>query len=223
MATSGAGTGRPVRLETERGPVAGIYHEGAPGGGAVIWVGGTDGGFDGPADGIYATLAGDLLAAGVGSLRLDFRLRVAPGDVDEGTHDVLAGITFLKGHGVGRISLVGHSFGGAVVITAAVLSGQVDAVVTLSTQTAGTALAPRLSPTPLLIVHGELDRRLPPACSRYVYSLAGEPKELVILPGAKHSLRQRREELRALLREWLAARLQPLGGTKESGPGQLNP
>jgi dipeptidyl aminopeptidase/acylaminoacyl peptidase len=58
-----------------------------------------------------------------------------------------------------------------------------------------------------LLVHGELDTRLPPRCSRYVYEHAGEPTELVILPGAKHSLRQRREELRTLLREWLVEKL----------------
>ena len=96
-----------------------------------------------------------------------------------------------------------------MVINAAALSRDVDAVVTLSTQTAGTALAIEIAPRPLLLVHGELDRRLPPRCSRYVYERAGEPKELVILQGAKHSLRQRREELRALLREWLVARLRP--------------
>jgi dipeptidyl aminopeptidase/acylaminoacyl peptidase len=143
------------------------------------------------------------------ALRLDFRLHRAPGDVEEGTHDVLAGVALLKSKAAGRIGLVGHSYGGAVVISAAALSNDVDAVVTLSTQTAGTALASRIAPRPLLLVHGELDRRLSPQCSRYVYEHAGEPKELVILRGAKHSLRQRREELRALLREWLVARLRP--------------
>jgi dipeptidyl aminopeptidase/acylaminoacyl peptidase len=180
-----------------------------PAGGAVIWVGGTDGGFDGPANRIYATLAEELLADGVGSLRLDFRRRDVPGIIEEGIHDVLAGVAFLKREGVRKIGLVGHSFGGAVVITAAALSPEVSAVVTLSTQTAGTGPAPQVSPRPLLLVHGELDRRLPAECSRYVYSRAGQPKELAILSGAKHSLRQRREELRALLRAWLRERLRP--------------
>ena len=217
---------RPVRLETDRGrgPVSCLYHEGRRNGGGVVFVGGTDGGFDGPASGIYATLAADLLADGVSSLRLDFRLHVAPGDVEEGTHDILAGVAFLKQRGAGRIGLVGHSYGGAVVINAAALSRDVDAVVTLSTQTAGTALAPRIAPKPLLLVHGELDRRLPPACSRYVYERAGEPKELVVLQGAKHSLRQRREELRQLVREWLVARLLPEGqAAAREGPGRAKP
>jgi alpha/beta superfamily hydrolase len=203
------GSCKQIYIRTERGPIACLYHPGPRGGGAVIWVGGTDGGFSGPANAIYATLAEDLLEDGVGSLRLDFRRRDVPGDVEEGSYDVLAGIAFLKQECVGRIGLVGHSFGGAVVIAAAARSREVSAVVTLSTQTAGTGLTPQVSPRPLLLVHGELDRRLPPQCSRYVYSLAREPKELIILPGAKHSLRQRRQELRELLRQWLKANLQP--------------
>jgi dienelactone hydrolase len=208
MSSQDAANGVPVRLESGRGPIACVYHEGKPGAGGVVFVGGTDGGFAGPANAIYATLAEDLVANGVGSLRLDFRLHVAPGDVEQGTHDVLAGIAFLKRKGAGRIGLVGHSYGGAVVINAAALSRDVDAVVTLSTQTAGTSLTPLVAPRPLLLVHGELDRRLPPACSQYVYERAGEPRELVILKGAKHSLRQAREELRRLLGEWLVAHLQ---------------
>ena len=66
-----------------------------------------------------------------------------------------------------------------------------------------------MAPRPLLLIHGEEDRRLPPDCSRYVYRMAGEPKELVILPGTRHSLRQRREELRELLRRWLVDKLSP--------------
>ena len=54
--------------------------------------------------------------------------------------------------------------------------------------------------------------RLSPDCSRYVYRMAGEPKELIILPGARHSLRQRRGELRRLLRRWLVEKLAPQSG-----------
>jgi len=205
-------SGRPLRLRTERGDIPCLYHAGKPGAGVVIWVGGFDGGFDGPADGIYATLAEDLLEDGVGSLRLSYRVLGSPGNVEEAVYDVLAGVSFLTGEGAGRIGLVGHSFGGAVVISAAALSLQVSAVVTMSTQTAGTALAPRVAPRPLLLIHGEQDRRLPPDCSRYVYRMAGEPKELIILPGARHSLRQRRGELRRLLRRWLVEKLAPQSG-----------
>ncbi len=211
-------SGDALRLQTERGDVPCLYHAGKPGAGAVIWVGGFDGGFDGPADGIYATLAEDLLADGVGSLRLSYRVLGSPGNVEEAVYDVLAGVSYLRGEGAGRIGLVGHSFGGAVVISAAALSTEVSAVVMMSTQTAGTALAPRVAPRPLLLIHGEQDRRLPPDCSRYVYRMAGEPKELIILPGARHSLRQRRGELRRLLRRWLVEKLAPQAGDEGQTP-----
>jgi alpha/beta superfamily hydrolase len=211
-------SGRPLRVRTERGDVPCLYHAGRPGAGAVIWVGGFDGGFDGPADGIFATLAEDLLEDGVGSLRVSYRVLGSPGNVEEAVYDVLAGVSFLTGENAGRIGLVGHSFGGAVVISAAALSTEVSAVVTMSTQTAGTALAPRVAPRPLLLIHGEQDRRLSPDCSRYVYHMAGEPKELIILPGARHSLRQRRGELRRLLRRWLVEKLAPQSGDEGQTP-----
>jgi pimeloyl-ACP methyl ester carboxylesterase len=201
------GTGQPLRLETERGAIPCLFHRGREGAGAVIWVGGTDGGFDGPANAIYPTMAEDLLAEGISSLRMSYRVLTVPGNLEECVFDVLAGVSFLVEEGAGRIGLVGHSFGGAVVISAAALSPRVDAVVTLSTQTAGTGVTPKVAPRPILIIHGEQDRRLSPDCSRYVFELAREPKELLILPGAKHSLRQKREELRGTLRRWLIEKL----------------
>ena len=205
----------PVELATTRGQVQCLYHRGLPGAGAVLMVGGTDGGFDGPAERIYATLAEDLSRQGIGALRLSFRILTAPGPMGEGTFDVLAGTEFLRREEVGPIALIGHSYGGAVVIEAAVRSPAVSAVVTLSTQTAGAQRAGLVAPRPLLLVHGAEDNRLPPYCSRQVYARAGEPKELVILEGAKHSLRQRRQDLRALLLEWLRKRLAAAGGSQE--------
>ena len=170
-------------------------------------VGGTDGGFGGPADRIYPTLADELSREGIAALRLNFRILRAPGPLEEGVFDVLSGVEFLRAEGAGPIGLVGHSYGAAVVIEAAVRSLAVSAVATLSAQTAGAQRAGLLAPRPLLLVHGAEDRRLPPQCSRLVYSWANEPKELVILEGARHSLRQRREELRQLLVAWLRERL----------------
>ncbi len=80
-------------------------------------------------------------------------------------------------------------------------------MVTLSAQTAGAMDAPRLAPRPLLLIHGLDDVRLSPDCSRYLYSIAGEPKRLVLLEGARHSLRQSADEVRALVRDWLIEHL----------------
>lgn len=201
-------SGLPVSIPSERGSIQAVYHPvpvaGAP---AVIWVGGTDGGVDGPADAIYPTVADDLVADGVASLRVAFRVLGSPGNLPEAIHDVAAGVRFLQEHAYSRIGLVGHSFGGAVVIAVAVRSPEVAAVVTLSTQTLGADRVADVSPRPLLLVHGAEDRRLPPWCSQYLYARAREPRELVLMPGARHSLRQCREELRQLLRHWLGEKL----------------
>lgn len=169
----------------------------------VICVGGFDGGFDGPADGLFPGLAEDLASRGIGVLRVDFRDRRAPGIVADGARDVTAAIEEMKRRGVRRFGLVGHSFGAAVMVTVAARTPEVVTVVALSTQTAGASDAPRLAPRPLLLIHGLDDIRLSPDCSRYVYSIAGEPKRLVLLEGARHSLRQRSAEVRALVAEWL--------------------
>ncbi len=204
-----------LEIESARGPIPALYSPppaatDAPA--AVIMVGGADGGFDGPAEAIYPTLADDLAALGLGALRLDFRIHRFLNDVDEAVHDLVGGIAYLVGEGVERIGLLGHSFGGAVVIEGAVASasvhpGAVCCVATLATQTAGAQRVAELAPVPLLLVHGLDDRRLTPECSRTLHDVAGEPRELVLFPGATHSLRQVRAELRTLLLDWFRARL----------------
>jgi hypothetical protein len=202
-------TEEPKRIDinSDRGAIRGLFHRSVQGTGAVVMFGGIDGGFDGPADSIYPTLAADLLPLQISSLRLDFRRRGSPGIVEEGVHDVLKAVEFLNMDGLEHIGLVGHSFGGAVAIESAARSPDVDAVVALSPQTAGAQRVADIAPRPILFIHGEDDRRLPPRLSRFLYGQAGEPKELVILSGARHSLRRRRERLRRLLIEWLTEKL----------------
>ena len=198
---------KQLSIPSPRGPVQALFHAPAEGGAVVICVGGFDGGFEGPADGLFPALAEDLAPRGIGVLRLDFRDRRAPGIVPDGASDVTAGIEELKRRGVERIGLVGHSFGGAVMIYAGARSPEVQTVVTLSAQTAGAQDVAKLAPRPLLLIHGLDDIRLSPDCSRHLYSLAGEPKRLVLLPGARHSLRQSAGEVRRLVGEWLIEQL----------------
>ena len=189
-----------VEIDTSRGPIPGVFHPHEGSDGAVVWVCGARGGLDGPAGGLYADLARDLAPRGVSSLRLDYR---RPGELAECVLDALAGVSMLKGLGARRVALVGHSFGGAVVIAAGGLSPTVTAVAALSSQTYGATGAARLAPRPLLLVHGEDDTRLPAACSRQIYEWASEPKEIVLYPGAGHSLVECAAELRAMLAEWV--------------------
>jgi pimeloyl-ACP methyl ester carboxylesterase len=195
-----------VTLRTNRGDVETRYHP-APGATrGTVWVGGAGGGLDGPACGLYPEACRRLQRDGVAGLRLHYR---RPNYLEECVLDTLLGVEFLAEEGIQRVALIGHSFGGAVVITAASFSDRVRAVVPLSTQTHGADLAPRVAPRAMLLVHGTNDRVLPDACSRAVYAAAGEPTELVLYPGAGHGLDEAREELMDLLVRWIPAHLGP--------------
>ena len=199
----------PIAIPTPAGPTRAIWQRSKhPSRGSLICVGGFDGGFDGPANAIYADLGSALPERGIGVLRLDFRVKGSPGPVDEGTVDVLAGIDWLVGDGTERVILVGHSYGGAIVVRAGVRrKDSVCGVAALSTQTAGVEEVAELAPTPLLLVHGVDDRRLPPRLSQFVYQEAGEPKSLYLLEGATHSLRQQRDKLWRILTDWIDSTL----------------
>lgn len=198
-------TGEGVVLHTQVGPINAILHV-SPGGGerAVLWVWGARGGYAGPAGGLFATLAEAFTSQGITSLRLTYR---HPGVYAESVLDARAGLAFLKSQGCSSIALVGHSFGGAVAITAGSFSDQVTAVVALSPQTYGAQGARFVSPRPLLIVHGLHDTRLPPMCAQQIYQWADEPKELILYPGTEHGLRECKDKLHDLLRRWIPAKL----------------
>ena len=198
-------TGQGVVLDTNRGQIRGILHHSIAGGErAVLWVWGARGGCAGPAEGIFGNLAEEFTSREITSLRLDYRY---PGAYTESVADVLYGLEFLKRQGRTRVALVGHSFGGAVVIAAATLTKQVVAVVSLSPQTQGAQGASFVSPRPLLIVHGLKDTRLPPMCAKQIHQWALEPKELVLYPGTEHGLMECKDELHDLLRRWVPEKL----------------
>lgn len=192
-----------VIITTSNGNIRGILHP-AKGEAGVIWVCGALGGLDGPSFGIFRILSDELVSEGITSFRLDYRF---PGDLGECVTDVVAGAHYLGELDVARVALVGHSFGGAVVIQAGILSARVQAVVGLSSQTYGATGVEQLSPKPLLLIHGERDRNLPADCSRHIYQWAGEPKELVIYKNNGHFLRECHEELKDLLKRWLVEKV----------------
>ena len=191
---------RHIALETNGGTIRCRFHDAAVGDAAVLWVFGAGGGLGGPAGGLYARLARQLLPDGVASLELDYR---RPADLLSCEQDVLTGIAYLGTCGRSRIVLVGHSFGGAVVITAGAASEAVIGVAALSSQLRGTEAADRISPRPLLVMHGMADEVLPDTCSHDIYRRAKEPKRLVLYPGCRHGLDQCREELDRDLLSWL--------------------
>jgi dipeptidyl aminopeptidase/acylaminoacyl peptidase len=62
----------------------------------------------------------------------------------------------------------------------------------------------RISPRPLLLVHGDADELIPLEHARRLYQKAGEPKELKIIPGARHKMRMEKAAMDFVL-EWLKA------------------
>ena len=194
-----------LTLYTNLGQMPARLHPAPTGAPAVVWVGGAGGGLDGPAWGMYPRVAGQLVNLGVASLRLHYR---KPNYLEDCVADTLLGVQHLvQQRGYGAVALVGHSFGGAVVISAGALSEEVKAVVAMSSQTYGTDLASRVSPRPLLLLHGTSDEILPARCSEDIYQRARQPKEVILYPGCRHGLDECRDQVDADLVRWLRQQL----------------
>ena len=196
--------GEGLIFKTNRGDVRSIFHESSNSHKSIIWVCGASGGFRGPAKGLYSELAECFVSSGISSLRMDYRY---PNEFPECVLDLLAGITYLKKTGYSPTVLVGHSFGGAVVIAAGAASPHVEGVVALSSQTYGAHMAGLVSPKPILVIHGKSDTRLPYTCGEQIYGWSEQPKTLVLYEDAEHRLEECREDLSDLLTKWIPATL----------------
>jgi hypothetical protein len=199
-----------MRLQTDRGEIEARYHPARADATAdskklgVVWVGGAGGGLDGPARGLYPAASQQLQARGIAGLRLHYR---KPNHLADCILDTLTGVAFLVKEGATDVALVGHSFGGAVVISAGAASPHVKAVVPMSSQTYGTELTPKVAPRAMLLIHGMNDDVLSPMCSRQLYAAAGEPKEIKLYPGTGHGLDEVRQEVLDLLVRWIPEKL----------------
>jgi uncharacterized protein len=163
--------------------------------GCAIFLGGAGGGVHGPANKVYDRLGEALVAAGVTSLRVEYR---KPGEFEESVADALAGASFLKGIGATEAIIVGHSFGGAVAIKAGELNELVAGVAAMSSQRFGTQTVEQLG-KPLLLIHGSNDEILDQAASQDIFERAEEPKRLEILDGGGHGLLEVADEVYDLL------------------------
>ena len=192
--------GEGLRFRTSRGSFNAILHRAPDTDRAVIWVCGASGGFGGPGPGTYARMSEKFVGEGITSLRLDYR---QPNDVFECAMDLLAGVAYLKSADHKPVVVVGHSFGGAVVIAAGANSAHIKGVVALSPQTYGAGMAGQVAPRRLLVVHGKADTRLAFSCGQQIYDMAREPKKLVLYEGAEHRLEECRDDLEELLGKWI--------------------
>ena len=194
-----------VEIETDRGTTACHYYEAKGARNGVVMVGGTGGGFDSPAGGLYPRLAQDLPNHRISALRVRYR---DPNDLVESTVDTILGMRYLESLGVPAVGLVGHSLGGAVVIQAAANDPKVRAVVVISTQAAGTEPVTRLPEgTAILMIHGDADTVTSPRSSEEAYRRAREPRRLIIYEGAGHSLDEAAGSLFVEVKAWLLKHL----------------
>lgn len=67
-------------------------------------------------------------------------------------------------------------------------------------------IAGEISPTPLLVVHGDADAYFPVSHATAIHDAAREPRELWIIPGMGHAERAVTPELAARIRDWLTER-----------------
>jgi pimeloyl-ACP methyl ester carboxylesterase len=68
------------------------------------------------------------------------------------------------------------------------------------------AVAARIAPVPLLVVHGDADPYFPVEHAEKLYAAASEPRELWIEPGFGHAENAAPDELLVRIGEWLVAR-----------------
>jgi dipeptidyl aminopeptidase/acylaminoacyl peptidase len=60
----------------------------------------------------------------------------------------------------------------------------------------------KIAPRPLLLVHGDQDETVPVEHARRLYEKAGDPKSLIVIPGAGHRLRHDERAVDATL-DWM--------------------
>jgi pimeloyl-ACP methyl ester carboxylesterase len=154
--------------------------------GHIVAVGGTGGGFYGPAN-IYNYLATILPKHNINILRLD-----VPKKLDEAAEAVVEGVKTLYKYDKKPIILMGWSRGGASVIKAALNinnssnSIPIKGLILLASQSAGTEGIEKLKGIPLLLIHGTADLGVDYRASLQIMSEAQDPKELVTLKGGSH-------------------------------------
>jgi alpha/beta superfamily hydrolase len=145
-------------------------------------------------DGIVVTVVRHLAAAGVATLRFNFRgVGRSEGRHGGGTaevDDVQAALDALAERvPSARLALAGYSFGAAVAVRAAVADSRVRRVGAIALPTAmldGGFLAACRTPT--LFVQGDRDQFSPPAQLEALVARCQGPTEMVRISGADHFL-----------------------------------
>ena len=169
----------------------------------VVMGGGGMGGFLGPGGGLYHRLGMHLAQRDEGAVVVDYR---RPSHLEPSMLDMVVGGDFAIQAGARNLITMGHSFGGAVAISAGTaFSGLCKGVMTFATQSAGCEMASMLAPTPLVLYHGTNDQILGPENSQMVAQLAGYG-EVRIVEGADHILSEVADQYFDDVTSWVAER-----------------
>ena len=192
---------RHIEVYTMDGLLSLFWHGPSEAQDVVLACGGAMGGVLGPADALYQDLGVSLAESGAGMIRIGYR---APNDTAKCVHDLVAAADLATRSGAKRFITMGHSFGGAPALQAAViLEAHCAGVITLATQSAGCEPAEDLAArVPIILFHGDKDEILPLQASELVRMVVGGG-ELVPLPGVGHLLAEARDELRDRLGNWI--------------------
>lgn len=198
------GAFRPLLLDTTAGSIETRLYE-APGAtSAILWLGDMKGGFDSPADKLYDRLAEQFQALKVISLRMQYR---NPGDHAQIGLDALVGAFLLQQQGVERLIVVGHGMGALGAVQAGLAFPFVTGVAVLAPHPVAAEGAERLSPTPLLVLHGTEDQLVPTSASRALLDKVGEPKRIHYYQKAGHDLVEAKDAVSEDLTDWLKEQL----------------
>jgi hypothetical protein len=182
-----------VELFTLQGLLTILWHGRSGSTDAILMLGGAMGGLLGPAGGLYQELGSSFTDEDITSLRVSYRV---PNDLDRSVHDAIAAAELAARDGAERFVLLGHSFGGAVAVQAAIALGELAAgVVTFATQSAGCENAELLGDVPIRLYHGDRDELLPLMASQVVATITGG--DLVELAGTGHLMTEAGDQLRA--------------------------
>ncbi|MEG3595752.1 MAG: hypothetical protein VX360_01760 [Actinomycetota bacterium] len=192
---------RHIEVYTMDGLLSLFWHGPSEARDVVLACGGAMGGVLGPADALYQDLGAELAQSGVGTIRVGYRV---PNDTAKCVHDLVAAADLATRSGARRFITMGHSFGGAPALQAAViLEEHCAGVITLATQSAGCEPAEDLAArVPIILFHGDKDEILPLQASELVRMIVGGG-EFVPLPGVGHLLAEAGDVLRQRLREWI--------------------
>ncbi len=189
-----------VEIYTPHGLLTWFAHRAAEPRAAIVTCGGAIGGVLGPGHALYHVLGERWRERGVNTYRVGYRI---PNDLDRCAHDVACAVETAIADGAERVVVMGHSFGGAAAIRAAVVQqAEVTGVVTFATQSGGCEVAGALHGRPLLLFHGDRDEILGMENSEMVRMLAGSG-ELVTLPNDGHLLGKSDAAILDHLDDWL--------------------